>query len=239
MTTPYTYLLKHIPTGKFYYGCRFAEGCHPSDFWVSYKTSSKYVKMLVDEYGSDTFVFEIRKTFDKVIDARMWETKVLKRLDVTHRDDFLNRTDNISIAPSYGADNPSKRPDVRVKLSMNNPSRRPEIKLLRRQQLLDNNPAKREDVRLKMKVAASNRTRMECPHCKKSATPGMFTRWHGDNCKLVSSQPRHTPTEVKLKHSATVRSDEWKKDHYKFCSQCNKLVDPGNFKKLHGDKCKY
>ena len=99
MTVPYTYLLKHIPTGKFYYGCRFAEGCNPSEFWVSYKTSSKYVKQLVEQYGEDSFQYEIRKTFSDKQSARTWETKVLKKLNVVVREDFLNMTDNISISP--------------------------------------------------------------------------------------------------------------------------------------------
>jgi hypothetical protein len=99
MTIPYTYLLKHIPTGKVYYGCRFAEGCHPSDFWKKYKTSSKYVKELLLEYGCDSFIYEIRKTFQDKDSARLWETKVLKRMGVINRDDFINMTDNISISP--------------------------------------------------------------------------------------------------------------------------------------------
>jgi hypothetical protein len=99
MTVPYTYLLKHLPTGKFYYGCRFADGCNPAEFWVSYKTSSKYVKELVEQYGEESFEFEIRKTFDDKQSARNWETKVLKKLNVVSRKDFLNMTDNISISP--------------------------------------------------------------------------------------------------------------------------------------------
>lgn len=103
MTIPYTYLLKHIPTGKFYYGCRFAEGCNPKEFWKEYKTSSKYVKQLVEEYGDDSFEFEIRKTFNDKQSARNWETKVLNKMNVVSRDDFLNMTDNISISPEAAA----------------------------------------------------------------------------------------------------------------------------------------
>jgi len=99
MTVPYTYLLKHVPTSKFYYGCRFAEGCHPTEFWKSYKTSSKYVKELVEQYGENTFEYEIRKTFTDKQSARNWETKVLKKMNVVVRSDFLNMTDNISISP--------------------------------------------------------------------------------------------------------------------------------------------
>jgi len=99
MTTPYTYLLKHEPTNTYYYGCRFADGCSPNEFWVTYKTSSKYVKQLIEEYGADSFKFEIRKTFDTKDKARYWETKVLKRMKVVSREDFINRTDNLSISP--------------------------------------------------------------------------------------------------------------------------------------------
>lgn len=98
MTTPYTYLIKHKPTNTFYYGCRFAEGCNPKEFWVDYKTSSKYVKQLINEYGEDSFSFEIRKMFNTKDEARNWETKVLKRMKVVIRSDFINRTDNKSIS---------------------------------------------------------------------------------------------------------------------------------------------
>ena len=98
MTVPYTYLIKHLPTGKVYYGCRFAKNCHPSEFWVSYKTSSKQVKNLIEQYGEDSFIFEIRKTFSSVEKCRLWEHKVLRRMSVTKREDFLNQTDNISFS---------------------------------------------------------------------------------------------------------------------------------------------
>jgi hypothetical protein len=96
---PYTYLLKHIPTNTFYYGCRYAKGCHPTEFWDDYKTSSKYVKQLIEKYGVNSFVFEIRQTFTDVKKARLWETRVLKRMNAANRNDFINKTDNISISP--------------------------------------------------------------------------------------------------------------------------------------------
>lgn len=98
MTTPYTYLLKHIPTNTNYYGCRYAEGCDPSEFWVKYKTSSTHVKRLIEEYGEDSFLFEIRKIFDDKEKCREWEHKVLRRLNVVRRSDFINKTDNKAIS---------------------------------------------------------------------------------------------------------------------------------------------
>jgi hypothetical protein len=82
-----------------------------------------------------------------------------------------------------GDKNPAKRADVRAKLSQFNVSKRPEIKEKRRQHMLENNPASRDDVRIKIKQSAQNRIRVTCPHCSKTATPALFTRWHGSNCK--------------------------------------------------------
>lgn len=98
---PFTYLLKHIPTNKYYYGVRFKKNCHPNDLWTKYFTSSKKVKGLIKRYGKKSFIFEIRKIFKTSQEAIKWENKVLKRMKVIYRNDFLNLTDNKSIDPEY------------------------------------------------------------------------------------------------------------------------------------------
>lgn len=115
---PYTYLLIHNKTGMKYYGVRFAKGCHPNDLWKTYWSSSTYVKKLLKEDGPASFSVFIRKTFSSSLAARNWETKVLRRLKVVGRSDFLNKTDNHSIAPMYGRDNPASRPEIRKKISL-------------------------------------------------------------------------------------------------------------------------
>jgi hypothetical protein len=97
----FTYLLKHIPTNKYYYGVRFKKGCHPKDLWTKYFTSSKKVKGLIKRYGKKSFIFEIRKTFKTQQQAINWENKVLRRMKVIYREDFLNQTNNKSIDPKY------------------------------------------------------------------------------------------------------------------------------------------
>ena len=58
-TIPFTYLIKHIPTNKYYYGVMYRKSCHPNDFWTKYFTSSKKVKNLIRKYGKKSFKFEI------------------------------------------------------------------------------------------------------------------------------------------------------------------------------------
>jgi hypothetical protein len=96
---PFTYLVKHIPTNRYYYGVRFRKKCHPNDLWTKYFTSSKKVKGLIRRYGKKSFQFEIRKTFKTAQQAMAWEFKVLRRMKVVERKDFLNQSDNKRIDP--------------------------------------------------------------------------------------------------------------------------------------------
>lgn len=137
--TPYTYLIGWSEHNTWYYGVRYEKGCHPSDLWVEYKTSSKYVDAFVLKYG-DPDVIQPRKTFSSVTDARLWEEKVLKRMNVVADEKWLNKTDNRSIDPSTvargenhwtynnkehserwsGDHNPMKIPEIKAKISGDN-----------------------------------------------------------------------------------------------------------------------
>lgn len=88
---PYTYLIGWKSLDTWYYGVRYARGCHPNDFWVSYFTSSKYVKDMISIHGNPDII-EIRKTFDTPKKAKLWEEKVLRRMKVTMISKWLNKS---------------------------------------------------------------------------------------------------------------------------------------------------
>jgi len=92
-TQPFTYLVGWSEHKTFYYGVRFKIGCGPSDLWTSYFTSSKYVKDFRFKFGEPDII-QIRKVFESIDEARNWEHKVLRRIKVATRQDFLNKTDN-------------------------------------------------------------------------------------------------------------------------------------------------
>lgn len=73
---PYTYRIFCIPTREYYYGVRYAQTCHPDEFWITYFTSSKTVHRLIEEYGTHAFIFEIRRTFISQSAAIKWEHRV-------------------------------------------------------------------------------------------------------------------------------------------------------------------
>ena len=116
--TPYTYLIGWSNQNKYYYGVRYAKDCHPNDLWNKYFTSSKYVAQLREDHGEPDVV-QVRKTFNSSKDACDWETKVLKRLDATHRNDFLN----MNVAGAFNLSH--KSPEHRAKLSEANKGKSP------------------------------------------------------------------------------------------------------------------
>lgn len=116
MRTPYTYRIRWSKTDINYYGVRYAHGCHPSELFVSYFTSSKYVAEYIKEHGMPDVV-EIRKIFDEhqIEESREYEHRVLRRL--IGKPKWLNKTHNKSRPPLYGSDNPSSKLENRAKIS--------------------------------------------------------------------------------------------------------------------------
>ena len=89
---PYTYLIKHRPTGKVYYGFRSANKLDPhEDLWKHYFTSSPGVQQLIKETGADSFDIEIRRVFESKEQASAWETRVLRRCNVLKNDQWINQ----------------------------------------------------------------------------------------------------------------------------------------------------
>ena len=89
---PYTYLIKHRPTGQVYYGVRSANKVNPQeDLWSKYYTSSPKVQKLIEETGKESFDVEVRKVFETKEQAVAWETKVLRRCKVLHDARWINQ----------------------------------------------------------------------------------------------------------------------------------------------------
>ena len=89
---PYTYLIRHRPTSKVYYGYRSANRVDPEqDLWKQYFTSSPKVQQLIEETGVDSFDVEVRQIFETKEQASDWETRVLRRCKVLHDDRWINQ----------------------------------------------------------------------------------------------------------------------------------------------------
>lgn len=106
---PYTYLIGWSRLNKYYYGVRYSKKCNPADLWVTYFTSSKFVQRLREKEGEPD-IKEIRKVFDNTTSAILWEEKVLRRLGVLQKENWLNRNIAGAIHPHrHGAKNKGKK----------------------------------------------------------------------------------------------------------------------------------
>lgn len=56
---PYVYIIWNKTTKQKYIGVRYAKGCHPSDLWKKYFTSSSLVHKLIAQFGLDDFKIRI------------------------------------------------------------------------------------------------------------------------------------------------------------------------------------
>ena len=85
---PYVYYVKNKTTNLKYIVVRFSKTCHPNDFWVTYFTSSKLIKKLIELYGVDDFEYRIVKKFECEFEAQKYENELLNI--AVKRNDYLN-----------------------------------------------------------------------------------------------------------------------------------------------------
>ena len=81
---PYTYLLGWSKQNKWYYGCEYSlktKIANPQNLLTIYFTSSKYVQKFIKKWGFPDII-KIRKVFSEANDARLWEQKVLQKINV-------------------------------------------------------------------------------------------------------------------------------------------------------------
>lgn len=75
--------------------------------WTIYFTSSELVKCKRLEIGEPDII-QIRKVFDNAKSAQIWEQKVLRRMKVAKRTDFLNLYDGQNFGVTPDGNNPMK-----------------------------------------------------------------------------------------------------------------------------------
>lgn len=86
---PYVYFIKNKTTKAKYIGVKYAKGCNPDDFWVTYFTSSKLVKKLIEEFGKDDFYVKILHKFPNDPKAAILKESEYFEV-IKKRDDYLN-----------------------------------------------------------------------------------------------------------------------------------------------------
>lgn len=99
----YTYFIKWSGSNMKYYGARGSKVAPEDDLWVTYFTSSKYVKQYRKQFGEPDII-QIRQVFDDKDDAFNWERRVLIKTGSKKSDNWLNRYD-LNYHGAYGPKN--------------------------------------------------------------------------------------------------------------------------------------
>ena len=251
---PYTYLIKHKPTGQVYYGFRGANTVAPEeDLWQKYFTSSKRVQQLIEETSVDSFDVEIRRTFDTQEQAVAWETKVLRRMRVLESNKWLNQNIAGYIIPSeesckkisdFHKDRP-KTEEHKQKLSK---SQKGKPKINSKNQTLEYkekmSALKKGDKNAMYGKHHSKETRRKIGEANKANghmlgdnNPMRKVEWTDErkqHMKNIRANRGPWTQEQKEKMAAKLRGQKREK---KYCPHCDRMIAVGWYNR-HGDNCK-
>lgn len=243
---PYTYLIRHRPTGKVYYGYRSANRVDPDqDLWKQYFTSSPKVQQLIEETGVDSFDVEVRQIFETREQASDWEFRVLRRCKVLHDDRWLNQNVAGYIVPTeasqkkisdYHKDKP-KTDEHKQKISESQKgSKRPwSAKNLPADTKGENNGmfGKHHSEETKKKIGEKNRVHMQGENNPMKKVE--WTEERREHMRQIRAQRGAWTEEQKKAVADKLRGQKRQKLH---CPHCKKDIAVGWYNR-HGDKCKH
>lgn len=178
---PYFYIIKHIPTGKYYAGCKINSKADSSNLMTEngYKTTSKIIKNLIKIDGLNSFkILKIKhfKSSDKALD---YETKFLVKVNAAENEMFFNQHN--------GAKNFCNKGGYKLSESTKSKMRKPKSKETVEKQ----NKAKKERSKEVYKKAVETRRKNN-------------PVWHNDKMIEIikaSNAIRWSKNENRIKHS--------------------------------------
>lgn len=186
----YTYQIGWTQHNKFYYGGRWAKDCSPDDLWNTYFTSSKHVKAFRKEHGEPDII-QVRKVFDDADKCKLYENKVLKKLNVLNSDKWLNKNINGMFLPTGPMSEEhianrvaSFKLSMQGRGTMTGKTHSSETKA--KMQLAHTGVPKSPEHIVNMRNRPQDTMRLTCPHCSKEGDYKNMKRWHMDNCKHQS-----------------------------------------------------
>ena len=115
----YVYYIKHLPTGKFYYGSRYKhidKGILPEqDLWNNYFTSSNEIKKLIEDTSTSSFEYKIIYTDPDSDKCFIYEQTLIKDnigdpLCINKR--YFDSSNGVTVFCTYGKTLSSKKLEI-------------------------------------------------------------------------------------------------------------------------------
>lgn len=212
----YVYLIRHKDSGRFYCGCQYGNKCHPNNFWVTYFTSSRIIKTILEVEGLDSF--EVLEIIPRPLnDAIEYESALLQSVDAAHSDKWFNVCNGHKLFRNNGS--PSK--ETREKLS--------------KAGMGENNgffgKTHTPEVRARMSAAKKGKAGVKhAEETKERIASSMIGKMAGEKNPMFGKiQTEETKNKLK---------DSWKLRPILTCTKCGKEGRGGTMYKNHFDKCK-
>ncbi len=193
----YVYFVKHIPTGKFYYGARYKhvdKNMQPEDdLWKKYFTSSKTIKELIKLTGYDNFEYKIIfKSFDST-ECFNFEQNIIKKhindplcLNMRYFDIYKSVRIFSTFGKTLTSKGKTKSESTRQKMKKSKSSEHRK-NISEAQKNNGGNGPKNHTAETKDKIRKSMQKRPRpnkvCPHCGSIGGFLSMSRWHFDKCR--------------------------------------------------------
>lgn len=93
MNKPYFYIIKHIPSQRYYAGCKYNKDADSSNFMTinGYQTTSRVVHALIRQGSTEDFVTLKLRYFNTAEEVLRYETRFLVKVNAASNPSFLNR----------------------------------------------------------------------------------------------------------------------------------------------------
>lgn len=231
---PYTYILEWTSQNKRYIGARWAAGCHPSDLWNEYFTSSKYVGEFVKKYGAPDIIL-IDQTFEFSQDAMKREQELQIKFNVVKNTDFINK----GIAGIWD----NSDPDVREKMRKSRIGKKQTEEHKRKIGIASKNVVRSKE--WGRRISEGNKGRkLSQGHIEK-----IIDRLKGNNYRRGTKTSEQGRINIGLAHIGKTRSIETKKlmseqrigkkQRIVKCYHCEVSGGAATMPRWHFDNCKY
>jgi ribosomal protein L37AE/L43A len=245
---PYTYLIKHRPTGQVYYGVRSANKVDPhEDLWNKYYTSSPRVQRLIEETGKESFDVEVRKVFETKEQAVAWETKVLRRCKVLHDTRWLNQNVAGYIIPTEESNKKisdfhkgkPKSEDHKKKIRDGNIGKKKPPRTGEYRALMSKLKSGEGNGRYGKEVSEKTRQRISEAKKGKQVAHNKGVPMSEEQKAAIRATKAANPTKMSAesiaRRSEKIRGQQREK---LFCPHCKKDIAVGWYNR-HGDKCRH
>lgn len=251
---PYVYKLVNKNTGQFYIGYRESNKTPSNEDIVNYKSSSKRIKENFNEYdwhiiaeffnGTDAYNFEQETIFENFknplcLNRRCFYKKSQFKCDGHSIESRLKMSSSHNHKPRTKGKTTVKDKNGSTFIVDVNDSRLISGELVGV---------------MKGRKYKSTKTQTTCPHCQQTGNKSNMTRYHFDNCQMLTGIPSNASLKIKkpkksIENYKKSKSKEHRDNISKSlknrklktakCMFCSKEMDVANLSKYHNDNCKY